>query len=186
MSLTLIWISFIIAIIDWVAVAKKWRPLEYIAKPAVIIALLAWLWSIGGVDEHLKWFALGLIFSLAGDILFMLPKKQFTGGLITFLLAHIAYLIGFNNTLPPLNLVSIILAVMVATTVYRLAKAIIGGLAATGNSKLQVPVFLYIIVISLMLSTAHFSTTGMVRRYRAACQYRSDIIFALRLDSSLE
>ena len=76
MSFTLIWISFIIAIIDWLAVAKKWRPLECIAKPAVIIALLAWLWSIGGVDEHLKWFALGLIFSLAGDILFMHGKKS--------------------------------------------------------------------------------------------------------------
>lgn len=154
MDFSLIWISTIIAIVDWVAVAKRWKPLEYVAKPGVMIALLAWLWSIGGFSGHLQWFAYGLVFSLIGDTFLMLPKKQFRAALITFLIAHVAYSIGFNDTVPPLNLVSIILAVMVGTTTIRLAREILSGLDASGNSKLRTPVLLYIIVISVMLLSA--------------------------------
>jgi uncharacterized membrane protein YhhN len=154
MDFSLIWISTIIAIVDWGAVAKRWKPLEYVAKPGVMIALLAWLWSIGGFSGHLQWFAYGLVFSLIGDTFLMLPKKQFNAALMTFLIAHVAYSIGFNDTVPPLNLVSIILAVMVGTTTIRLAREILSGLDASGNSKLRIPVLLYIIVISVMLLSA--------------------------------
>lgn len=154
MSLTLIWAALLIAIFDWFAVAKGWKTIEYLAKPSVMIALLVWLWTIGGGTGQLVWFVFGVVFSLAGDILFMLPKQQFVGGLVAFLLAHIAYLIGFNDTIPPLNLVSIVLAVMVGITSYRLAREILGNLASTGNSKLRIPIAIYIVAISLMLLSA--------------------------------
>ena len=36
-------LALIIAILDWIAVAKKWKRIEYFAKPATMLALLAWV-----------------------------------------------------------------------------------------------------------------------------------------------
>jgi uncharacterized membrane protein YhhN len=144
----------IFAIFDWVAVAKKWKPLEYIVKPSVIVALLAWLWSIGGFYGHPLWFVIGLVFSLIGDIFLMLPTKLFSAGLIAFLLAHVAYLIGFNDSLPPLNLVSMILATMVGITAFHVGREILSSLTSSRYHRLRLPVIIYILTISLMLLSA--------------------------------
>ncbi len=39
--------------------------------------------------------ALGLFFSLMGDILLMLPRDHFVQGLVSFLLAHVCYGLAF-------------------------------------------------------------------------------------------
>jgi len=148
------WIALGIALLDWVAVAKQWKTLEYFAKPGVMVALLLSLWSTGGLSGPLLWFALGLFFSMWGDIFLMLPREQFIAGLVAFLLGHIAYLIGFNQPLPPLNLPGLILAVMVGLTAARLARAIVAGLLRSGNASLRLPVLAYSAVISLMLLSA--------------------------------
>jgi len=84
----------------------------------------------------------------------MLPKEQFVAGLVAFLLAHIAYIVGFNATFPPVNLVTLILAIMVGLVVVRLYRSISRGLVASGNEMLKLPVLVYSIVISLMLLSA--------------------------------
>jgi uncharacterized membrane protein YhhN len=91
MPLSLIWLAFIAAFIDWFAVAKQWKSLEFIAKPAVIIILIAWLALFAGIQGNLIWFLLSLVFSIFGDIFLMLPKDRFIFGLIAFLLAHLSY-----------------------------------------------------------------------------------------------
>ena len=83
--------------------ARGWKVVEYIAKPAVMVCLIAWLGMNGGWSGPLLWFTAGLVFSLAGDIFLMLPKERFIAGLISFLLAHIAYIIGLNTTPIPMN-----------------------------------------------------------------------------------
>lgn len=160
MAFTFIWVALIIAAIDWIAVAKSWKPLEYIAKPGVMVALLVWVWAINGYSGPMLWFALGLVFSLFGDIFLMLPREQFIAGLISFLLAHIAYLVGFFQTTPPLNIVSLILAVLVGITAFRIYRSIAAGLATSGNQALRPPVLIYTIVISLMLWSALLTLVG--------------------------
>jgi uncharacterized membrane protein YhhN len=154
MSFTWILIALVIALLDWVAVARQWKNLEYFAKPGVMLALLAWLWSVGATSGQMLWFAAGLVFSLAGDIFLMLPKEQFVAGLVAFLLAHVSYLMGFNATFPPINLVTFILVIMVALVAARLYQGISRGLVSSGNEKLKMPVLIYSIVISLMLLSA--------------------------------
>lgn len=154
MSYNILWIALIIAGLDWLAVAIKWKPLEYIAKPGVMLALLAWLWIESGFSGPLAWFALGLVFSLAGDCFLMLPKEQFIAGLISFLLGHVAYVIGFNPNLPPVNLASIILAALVGLTAVQIYRRLAAGLEASGDSQLKAPVLAYTIVIGLMLLSA--------------------------------
>jgi uncharacterized membrane protein YhhN len=154
MSLTLIWIALLFAVLDWVAVGRGLKVVSYIAKPAVMVCLIAWLGVNGGWSGVLLWFTAGLIFSLAGDIFLMLPKEQFIAGLISFLLAHLAYIAGLNTTPFPVNVATLIVLILVALVSTRLFLSIARGLAATGNSKLKIPLLIYTLVLSLMLFSA--------------------------------
>lgn len=154
MTYTFLWIGLVIAVLDWVAVAKQWNAVEYIAKPAVTLALLAWLWSAGGWQGHLIWFTIGLAFSLVGDVLLVLPREQLIAGLGAFLLAQIAYIVGFSETLPPLNLASIAITLLVGITAIRLYRLIAAGLVTSGRHSLKMPVLAYVAAISLMLISA--------------------------------
>jgi len=147
-------IALLVAVVDWIAVAARSRTLEYVAKPGVMVVLLAWLWQVSGFQGSLLPFALGVFFSLWGDVFLMLPRERFVAGLVSFLLAHIAYLIGFNLTPPPLNLAAAVLVVLVAPVGVRLYRRIAAGLDASGRSRLKTPVLIYSIVISLMLISA--------------------------------
>jgi len=154
MTYTFLWIGLAIALLEWVAVAKNWKTIEYAAKPGVTLALLVWLGSVGGIHGRLVWFAIGLAFSLAGDIFLVLPKEQFIAGLVAFVLAQIAYIIGLNDTAPPINLASIAIAALVGVTAWRIYGAIAAGLAASGLPSLKMPVLGYVAAISLMLISA--------------------------------
>lgn len=147
-------LALVIAIVDWVAVWKAWRQIETVAKPAVILALLIWLWQIGGFSGHLAWFALGLGLSLIGDVLLYPWADRFLAGLIAFALAHLAYIAGFNPTLPPLNLASLALALTLALPGSQIYRLIAASLEAGGNARLKRPVLVYIILIGLMLLSA--------------------------------
>jgi uncharacterized membrane protein YhhN len=154
MNINLLWLALPVALLDWLAVVRRWKPLEYLAKPGVMLVLLTWLLSVGGVGGHLVWFAAGIALSMAGDIFLMLPKERFIAGLVAFLFAHLAYLIGFNLTPPPLNLPSVLLAILVVLAASRLYRAIATSLLAAGKNSLKTPVLVYSIVISLMLLSA--------------------------------
>lgn len=143
-----------IAILDWAAVARHNSRLEYFAKPGVMVALLLWVGVQGGFSGQMIWFALGLFFSLWGDVFLMLPKEQFIAGLVAFLLGHLAYLVGFNASLPPANLPSVLMAVGVGVTAARLYRGIAAGLLRSKQVSLRTPVLAYCVVLSLMLLSA--------------------------------
>ncbi len=147
-------IALTAAALDWLAVARSWKPLEIIAKPGVMVALLLWLWQAGAFTTYLTWFGIGLAFSLLGDIFLMLPRERFIPGLVSFLIAHLAYVVGFNASLPPLNIPSLILALLVGVTAAQIYRGVSAGLAASGNQRLKLPVLAYSGVISLMLLAA--------------------------------
>ena len=154
MSFFFLCIALFLAFLNWIAVAKEWRKVEYLSRPSVIAALIAWLWQNNGLNVPLIWFAIGLAFSLAGDIFLMLPREQFILGLVSFLFAHISYLIGLNQEPPPLNLASLILGTLVTMTFIGLYRRIAAGLKASGQNALKLPVLIYSIAISLMLLSA--------------------------------
>ncbi len=164
MNYTLLWISLICAGVDWIAVAARNKKLEYFAKPGTMVLLLAWLMQVNassGVSKiSLIWFILGLAFSLAGDILLMLPRERFIAGLVSFLLAHLAYIVGINQIPPSLNLPTIIVVVMVGLVWLRLYRTVAAGLVSSGQSGLRIPVLVYSLVISLMLLSALLTLTG--------------------------
>jgi uncharacterized membrane protein YhhN len=143
-------IAILFALLEWVAVVKGYRRVEYFAKPAVMLALLIWLWQSTGLQSQSAWFAAGLAFSLVGDVLLLWPK-WFLPGLVAFLLVHLCYLIGFNPTLPPLHPASLTLAVMVGLIGARIYPRIAAGLKRSATPNLRIPLLVYSFVLSLML-----------------------------------
>ena len=150
----LILLTPFVAILDWFAVATQNKRLELVAKPAVMGLLLAWFWTATGFRGPTIFFAAGLLFSLAGDVFLMLPKEQFIAGLVSFLIAHLFYILGFTRSLPHASLPVFILAALVTLTAWQIFSRVRAGLAAAGKKKLILPVLVYTTVISIMLFTA--------------------------------
>jgi len=168
MSYFFLILAFILALVDWISVGKNWRKLEYFAKPAVMLALLAWIGISNGFQGPYLWFALGVFFSLGGDVFLMLPREQFILGLISFLLGHVCYLIGFNSTGLFFNFPLAVVILVVAAAASQIYLKIAAGLRASHQDALRIPVLIYTIVISLMLISALATLIRPEWRFSAA------------------
>lgn len=147
-------LALICAALEVIAVSKNLRRLEYCAKPAVMICLFFWLYLSTGLLGNTFWFGLGLLFSLAGDVLLISFERWFLLGLIAFLFAHIAYITGFMDEIVNITAWSLILAVFIAINVGRLLRRMVGAMRTKGENKLILPVIIYGTVISVMLYAA--------------------------------
>jgi uncharacterized membrane protein YhhN len=149
-------LACVLAVLDWLAVARHWRTAEHILKPATMLVVIvaALLITRGPHDARLAWFFVaGLIFSLAGDVFLMLPwERYFAPGLLSFLLAHVCYIIGLNPSLPPLPVV--IPLIVIGMVGVWLNRGIASGLRRRGRTELLIPVAVYSLVLSLMLLSA--------------------------------
>lgn len=154
MSTTLLWAAIFLAILDWIAVATSFKPLEYIAKPGVMIVLLLWIGTQGELSGPIIWFVIGVFLSLWGDVFLMLPQERFIAGLVLFLLAHIAYIFGFSQSLPPLNLASLAVGFIITLSAVGVYRRIAQALSIRQQSRLRLPVLAYTTIISLMLFSA--------------------------------
>jgi alkenylglycerophosphocholine hydrolase len=184
-----IWLilALIFAALEAVALWKNLNKLEYVAKPAVMICLFLWLYLNTGLQGLTLWFGVGILFSLAGDILLMISlDRMFIFGLIAFLFAHIAYLIGFQNELMEVNAWSVMLIVLLAMNGVRLIRRIVSSIRAKGQTRLVYPVIVYSIVITVMLYAAMTTISNPEWTTRAAffvsvgafLFYISDLILA--------
>jgi alkenylglycerophosphocholine/alkenylglycerophosphoethanolamine hydrolase len=190
METTLLFMAVLVAAgTDWVAVAKGWKKIETIAKPATMVLLFIYLAVAGGFGATpLIFFGLGIFFSLAGDIFLMgVSDRWFLPGLAAFLLAHGSYIIGLNT---PFALSSPLWAtcigILLAITAGRVLRRILTGVREKGLQELVVPVMVYGTVITLMLLSAILtfyrlgwktSASGLVS-LGAILFYLSDIILA--------
>ena len=152
-------IVLIFAVLDWIAVEKNWKPLEYVAKPATMLALLLWIGLSAGFGGSMLWFTIGVIFCLAGDVILLMPPRLFIFGLLAFLVGQLSYVIGFNTSAPYLNLWGVFLAILLGIYVGWLYPRLAASLTEKGLVKLKIPVLIYAIVISLMVYSALMTFT---------------------------
>jgi uncharacterized membrane protein YhhN len=82
------------AVADWFAVATRRRALEQVAKPAYVILLSAFAWLLHAEQSMSgMWLLTALALCLLGDVLLLADSDQAFGfGLVTFLLAHVAFI----------------------------------------------------------------------------------------------
>lgn len=131
----------------------------YILKPlSTLLVIVVALLSLMEEDQNLIYtlgVTIGLLLSLGGDIALMLTgySKAFIIGLGLFLLAHIAYTATFTllGAFSLFDLFSAVVLLGLGISFYLLIRSNLGSL--------QVPVILYIVVISVMVNRAG-STLG--------------------------
>ena len=98
------YLTLILAVFQWLSRWFNWKKVYILTKPGTLISLIIWSLQISGWRGGMIWFGFALVFSLAGDILLMLPPRYFLSGLAAFLTAHVLYIIGLNPGLPRFNL----------------------------------------------------------------------------------
>lgn len=151
------WIAFgvagLFAALDWLAIARGVKRGEYVAKPATLAALVGAALVLDPGDEAQRaWFVVALVFSLAGDVFLMLPSDRFVPGLASFLVGHLAYIVGLNLDGGSLGALAVSAAAVVVIAV-PLGRRIVRG-AVAPDRRLGVPVTVYIVAISGMVVSA--------------------------------
>ncbi len=140
----------LLAVGDWVAVARGDQRLERRLKPAVLAPLIgAVLLSHPDASTRSILLAIALAASLAGDALLM-PPERFTYGLVAFFVAHVAFLAIF--LLGPLNAPPAALGALAAAVVMLIIGR--GILAGATRAGLRRPVAAYLAAIFLMAIAA--------------------------------
>ena len=144
-----------LAAADWLTIWLGWRRVGYFTKPAAMAALLAWFGSTGHFEGVLLAFGIGFLFSLLGDILLMAGYHYFLPGLSAFLLAHLAYILAFNQPQPQLSPAFFLLgAAVLLVWLAILARLDSAMRASKAHNRMRIPVAVYSGVIALMLFSA--------------------------------
>ncbi|MDP3610864.1 MAG: lysoplasmalogenase, partial [Rubrivivax sp.] len=123
--------------------------LNFIFKPLATLVVIAHA-SPRGRDLPLvrRWVLLGLVLSLVGDICLMWPKEGFLPGLVSFLLAHLAYLVAFTRV------VRLAAVPWVFVAYAALAAAILSQLWPGVPGALRAPVVAYVLCLGAMAAQA--------------------------------
>lgn len=150
MTAILIGAAGVLAVFDWVSVWTGRSRIEALAKPAVMIGLIAAALSSDGDEPTRVLIVAGLALGLVGDVLLLPAVDNFVGGLGAFLIGHVAYAIGFvaHDVSFGLLAVGVAAAAILAFLVGRPV------LAAVSPTRLARPVQAYFLVISAMVATA--------------------------------
>jgi uncharacterized membrane protein YhhN len=71
--------------------------LIFVFKPLTTLLVIAWAFTRGAeVPVQRRRILIGLWLSLAGDVFLLWPKEGFLPGLVSFLLAHLAFIAAFS------------------------------------------------------------------------------------------
>lgn len=143
------------AFLDWASTWKGWKIRLYIAKPATLLFLIIWTYQVTQWQEGMLWFGIALVFSLIGDIALMLNPRYFMLGLASFLLAHVSFLLGFNQHPTPLTIGTLLLAVLVGISAARVFRILRPGIMKVPRGKrFLTAVAAYGLTLTLMVLSA--------------------------------
>jgi len=121
----------------------------YVFKPLTTLTIISFAFYLAGFElSHYAFLiVLGLAFSLLGDIFLMLKSDKFMQGLVSFLIAHIFYIMAFlDSAHTNINLYAIIPIALIGIVYLKVL------LPKTGN--LKIPVLIYALILQAMVITA--------------------------------
>ncbi|MFZ5544521.1 MAG: lysoplasmalogenase [Pseudomonadota bacterium] len=142
------------------AIGQPW--LAFMFKPLTTLLVIAYAWGRGAQTPAVRrWVLVGLWLSLAGDVALLWPQQGFLPGLVSFLLAHLAYLVAFTRdtrlAARPLPFAAYAL----------LAAGILAWLWPGVPAPLKLPVMAYVVFLASMAAQAasrwmaHRETAGL-------------------------
>lgn len=161
-------LTLVVAAVDWVAIGltaragitdrtrHRARLVEYAAKPATMVLLASFLLALtaGGPQPRAQvwWFLAAVLLSLAGDVFLMVPRDLFLAGLGSFLLAHVAYIVGILafGHVDSWSGPAIAWLLLVVATI-PLARHLIGAITDAAE---RAAVTVYMLVVGVMVASA--------------------------------
>ncbi|MFT3666333.1 lysoplasmalogenase [Piscinibacter sp.] len=135
-----------IASAPW-ALAQPW--MNFVFKPLATVLVIAHAWPRGRDTPQLRrWVLAGLVLSLAGDVALLWPQRGFLPGLVSFLLAHLAYLWAFTRRarLAARRLPFAVYALVAGAVLWLLWPGVPGAL--------RIPVLAYVACLAAMAAQA--------------------------------
>ena len=121
------------------------RSRVYLLKPlTTTLILLIAITTQNPVSLIYKWsLVIGLVFSLGGDIFLMLPNDHFLAGLVSFLIAHLAYILAFTGDARGVMIPWLGIPFLAYALIFY-------AYLAPSLDKRRIPVLIYSVVISVM------------------------------------
>lgn len=144
-----------LALCDWIAVGTNNRRAEFFFKPATMVPLIIAAATANSTVSNMGiWFTVALVCSLAGDVFLMLPdeEKFFVPGLGSFLVGHIAYVVGL--LVGGVSAVTLVVGVVGVVILIALVSPRIVAGAISRDRRLGTPVLAYMLIISTMVACA--------------------------------
>lgn len=136
---------------NWISVAQHRPTGIYLFKPLTLVLMIGSAVMLDPMSSSARtWFVVALALSLAGDVFLMLPRDAFVPGLASFLLAHIAFVVGLNQASDDRWLFALPVGVIAIGMAWRLVR----GIRAGGHTELVIPVLAYVLTILVMVSSA--------------------------------
>jgi uncharacterized membrane protein YhhN len=177
LSWALLLATLVVAVADWWATWAERPDIRYATKPATLALLIGVAATLTPVDPTIRaWMVVGLVLSLAGDVFLMLPEKWFVAGLGSFLLGHIAYIVGLQ--LAPRSIGwTLVGVVVVLVAIATVGRRIVQSVGAGDQREMVGPVIAYLVVISAMVVSA-FGTSAAWAIAGASLFYASDATLA--------
>lgn len=130
------------------AFGQPWMNLVF--KPLTTLLVIAYAWPRGaGRPLTRRWVLVGLVLSLCGDVALMWPERGFLPGLVSFLLAHLAYLRAFTREglrLASRPLPFVLYGALAALILWQLWPGVPAGL--------RMPVLAYVVCLAAMAAQA--------------------------------
>jgi uncharacterized membrane protein YhhN len=125
------------------------QTLIYILKPGTMLMII--LFALTSTPSiYAWWIIIGLLLSLIGDIFLMVPKDRFLHGLVSFLAAHVCYIIAFLH-IQLQQEVSVFVTVSLVAIALLFFIRLVKGKRFKGGNPLIVSVFTYIFLITSMV-----------------------------------
>ena len=161
---------------DWVAVGTSALRLEYAAKPAVMVGLIAVALTLRPVSSAERWFfVVALALGLASDVFLMLPRDMFLAGLVAALVEHVAYIAGFRAREFSLGL--LVIATLIALASVAIFLPPIVRAVRRAQPALVRPILAYVAVFVVMVMSAG-GTGSLVALAGALLFFYSDAVLA--------
>lgn len=118
-------------------------------KPLATVLVIGYAWPRGEDQaKQRRLVVIGLVLSLAGDVFLLWPREGFLPGLVSFLLAHLAYIAAFCQPVrfgakPAVFAVYAVVAVAILSTLW-----------AGVPGALRAPVIAYVVCLASMAAQA--------------------------------
>ncbi|MGL6110656.1 MAG: lysoplasmalogenase [Rubrivivax sp.] len=145
--------------------------LNFVFKPLTTLLIIAYAWPRGATTPvRRRWVLAGLALSLCGDVALLWPQQGFLPGLVSFLLAHLAYLFAFTREgvrLAARSLPFVLYGVLAAVILWQLWPGVPAGL--------RLPVLAYVLCLASMAAQA--AVVGLMSR--STVSQRAGAVLAL-------